>query len=129
MHTEMKTKRCPVCNALCFDDMEVCFGCLHSFSDADTEPLQVVVKTDPDLAAAAPAGTSQAAASVDAELVAAVPADTSASEDPAAAPAETSQANRTKKTLRLDELLEIVISVRIAQDAKKAALKQSGPVE
>lgn len=99
-----------MCNALCFDDMEVCFGCLHSFADTDTEPLQVVVKTDDRLAAAAPSGTS-------------------ASADPAAVPAETLQANRTKKTLRLDELLEIVISVRIAQDAKKAALKQSGPVE
>lgn len=109
-----------MCNALCFDDMEVCFGCLHSFSDADTEPLQVVVKTDDRLAAAAPSGTSQAAAA---------PAGASASADPAAVPAETLQANRTKKTLRLDELLEIVISVRIAQDAKKAALKQSGPVE
>lgn len=25
-------KTCPVCHARCFDDMEVCFGCLHDFS-------------------------------------------------------------------------------------------------
>lgn len=25
-------KTCPVCKANCFDDMDVCFGCLHDFS-------------------------------------------------------------------------------------------------
>lgn len=24
-------KRCPTCGANCFDDMEVCYGCLHQF--------------------------------------------------------------------------------------------------
>lgn len=26
-------KTCPVCHARCFDDMEVCYGCLHRFGD------------------------------------------------------------------------------------------------
>ena len=25
-------KSCPICNACCFDDMEVCYGCMHHFS-------------------------------------------------------------------------------------------------
>ncbi|MCL1797820.1 MAG: hypothetical protein FWG24_05880 [Eggerthellaceae bacterium] len=24
-------KICPICNARCFDDMEICFGCMHRF--------------------------------------------------------------------------------------------------
>lgn len=32
-------KTCPVCKANCFDDMEICFGCLHSFArDAERQP-------------------------------------------------------------------------------------------
>lgn len=26
------TKECPVCHALCFDDMGTCYGCLHNFA-------------------------------------------------------------------------------------------------
>ncbi len=29
---EKHTKECPICHAVCFDDMDVCFGCLHEFS-------------------------------------------------------------------------------------------------
>ena len=25
-------KTCPICSATCFDDMEICFECLHDFS-------------------------------------------------------------------------------------------------
>lgn len=25
-------KTCPVCRSLCFDDMPICYGCMHSFS-------------------------------------------------------------------------------------------------
>jgi hypothetical protein len=28
---EMKT--CPVCKARCFDDMEICYGCMHRFEE------------------------------------------------------------------------------------------------
>ena len=28
-------KTCPVCQALCFDDMAVCFGCMHRFEDGE----------------------------------------------------------------------------------------------
>ena len=24
-------KTCPICNARCFDDMEICYGCMHPF--------------------------------------------------------------------------------------------------
>ena len=29
------TKECPVCHALCFDDMQTCYGCLHNFAADD----------------------------------------------------------------------------------------------
>lgn len=32
-------KVCPVCKAACFDDMEVCYGCLHRFSSEREESL------------------------------------------------------------------------------------------
>lgn len=28
-------KICPVCSARCFDDMDVCYGCLHTFTNQD----------------------------------------------------------------------------------------------
>lgn len=28
-------KRCPVCHASCFADMEICYGCLHRFTNDD----------------------------------------------------------------------------------------------
>lgn len=31
------TKECPVCHALCFSDMDVCYGCLHRFVGDATE--------------------------------------------------------------------------------------------
>lgn len=84
---ENNLKVCPVCHAQCFADMDICYGCLHKFSDKDstqdTAQLKVVCKQD--------------------EL----------SNTP------------TSNPIRLNDLLEIVISVRMAQDAKKAALHQS----
>lgn len=29
-------KTCPVCKARCFDDMEVCYGCMHRFAEGET---------------------------------------------------------------------------------------------
>lgn len=29
-------KTCPVCHARCFDDMDMCYGCLHRFSGEDS---------------------------------------------------------------------------------------------
>lgn len=26
-------KTCPICKARCFDDMEICYGCMHRFAD------------------------------------------------------------------------------------------------
>jgi len=34
------TKSCPVCGAICFGDMDTCFGCLHRFDEA--APLKPV---------------------------------------------------------------------------------------
>ena len=28
-------KTCPTCNAVCFDDMATCYGCLHAFTPDD----------------------------------------------------------------------------------------------
>lgn len=30
-------KECPVCHARCFADMEVCYGCLHSFTEEENQ--------------------------------------------------------------------------------------------
>ena len=31
-------KTCPVCHATAFDDAEICYGCMHRFSDDDPAP-------------------------------------------------------------------------------------------
>ena len=31
-------KKCPVCNARTFEDMETCFGCMHRFKDEKDNP-------------------------------------------------------------------------------------------
>lgn len=41
-------KECPVCGARCFDDMEVCYGCLHDFSREDVSPIGQVVSSSCD---------------------------------------------------------------------------------
>lgn len=33
-------KECPVCHALCFDDMQTCYGCLHNFAADGGRPDQ-----------------------------------------------------------------------------------------
>lgn len=30
-------KNCPVCGSACFDDMEICFDCLHQFGGQESE--------------------------------------------------------------------------------------------
>lgn len=32
-------KVCPVCKSRCFDDMDVCYGCLHKFNDEQVEEV------------------------------------------------------------------------------------------
>lgn len=48
-------KECPVCHARCFADMEVCYGCLHSFTEEENQisavsttriPISLEVKGD-----------------------------------------------------------------------------------
>lgn len=39
-------KVCPVCSARCFDDMDVCYGCMHRFEEAP-EPAEAGLGTPP----------------------------------------------------------------------------------
>ena len=32
-------KTCPICKARCFDDMEVCYGCMHRFAEDEAAPM------------------------------------------------------------------------------------------
>lgn len=41
-------KTCPICGAVCFDDMEVCFGCLHNFAD-ETASIGAATQAKPQL--------------------------------------------------------------------------------
>lgn len=34
-------KTCPVCHALCFTDMDVCFGCLHHFGNEGSSKTEL----------------------------------------------------------------------------------------
>lgn len=38
----VKMKTCPICAARCFDDMEVCYGCMHRFDEAGSPQRQDV---------------------------------------------------------------------------------------
>lgn len=132
---ENDTKVCPVCHALCFADMDTCYGCLHTFSpeDAlrDTGKFKVVCNNENDAsthdlpsAAIIPVDSAPECADdlID-KLV--FPSSSAISEN---THTEEDALRRTQKTIRLNELLEIVISVRMAQDAKEAALKQDSLV-
>lgn len=33
-------KTCPVCKARCFDDMEICYGCMHRFEEGEGSGAQ-----------------------------------------------------------------------------------------
>ena len=38
-------KTCPVCKARCFDDMEVCFGCMYRFEEDQIDIPSEMVST------------------------------------------------------------------------------------
>lgn len=42
-------KECPVCHARCFADMDVCYGCLHSFAHDETQIPVVIPNNDQDV--------------------------------------------------------------------------------
>lgn len=47
-------KTCPVCKSLCFDDMPVCYGCMHDFErDVIDEPEEAVPPVSSCVAASA----------------------------------------------------------------------------
>ena len=37
-------KKCPVCGAVCFADMDICFGCLHKFRADDSQVVEQQVQ-------------------------------------------------------------------------------------
>lgn len=39
-------KECPVCHARCFADMDVCYGCLHPFTQDDAQVISQTIKED-----------------------------------------------------------------------------------
>lgn len=39
-------KVCPVCGSRCFDDMDVCYGCLHDFLREGSSPACQAVESD-----------------------------------------------------------------------------------
>ena len=47
-------KICPVCNARCFDDMEVCYGCMHRFGEEPGVPDAPVEVSEPPRTAGLP---------------------------------------------------------------------------
>ena len=50
LSTDNRFKVCPVCQARCFSDMEVCYGCLYHFPDEPQASLQSSVpETTPSL--------------------------------------------------------------------------------
>ena len=38
-------KTCPVCQAVAFDDAELCYGCLHRFGE-DNAPYRVIAESE-----------------------------------------------------------------------------------
>ena len=32
-------KTCPVCHATAFEDAEICYGCMHRYTEADEAPV------------------------------------------------------------------------------------------
>lgn len=57
-NAEDKFKICPICGARCFADMDICFGCLHRFSE--DESSQTVAPPPPSQAALSPEALQQA---------------------------------------------------------------------
>ncbi len=87
-------KTCPVCSATTFDDMEVCYGCLHRFGSEEpaTEVAQVAPAAGEALQPALAVGeatlpelaTGEAAQPVPAAGIAAQPAPATGAAQPAA---------------------------------------------
>lgn len=126
----MALKECPVCHARCFEDMEVCYGCLHSFV---REGGRSADRADDAGGACAPVlsvdgGTAWRASVVErggeggpgydpARRDALICASPASCEPVAAGSAEA----RAAAGSRLVHVLDIVIGIRMAQDASERA--------
>lgn len=67
-------KICPVCKARCFDDMDICYGCLHRFTEGEgaenAKPVNVPASSAispasvPPVAPAAPSAPAPSSSAV-----------------------------------------------------------------
>lgn len=55
-------KTCPICNSLCFDDMPVCYGCMHGFERDESHGRPLAGPTPLSAEAAGAAASAQAGA-------------------------------------------------------------------
>lgn len=53
-------RTCPVCGARCFDDMEVCYGCMHRFDERDEAATAVLRPLAKELATPEVSSTASA---------------------------------------------------------------------
>ena len=53
-------RTCPVCGARCFDDMEVCYGCMHRFDERDEAATAVLQPLAKELASPEVSSTASA---------------------------------------------------------------------
>ena len=66
----MELKRCPVCEALVFEDMEICYECMYRFgSDPEREAAANGIRAATDGSAAASCTTEAGIAPHDAQTV------------------------------------------------------------
>lgn len=106
-------KECPICHARCFADMEVCYGCLHSFTEEEnqtsaipTEHIPISLEVKGDLGESDPKTDAVKANNPNAEESlkdVAIRSDSLINEMPP---------ESFKTQVALTDLLEIVISVR-----------------
>ena len=131
-----QVRECPVCHARCFDDIEVCYGCLHAFVDdqqTSTEDPKPVIQSDglssESLEPVLPAAEVEAPVAVPALITGST--DTKECPEKKTAPVQsvgTGAAEKAGDEVTFVKLLDLVIGVRIAQDAhgRELAVK-AGP--
>lgn len=154
----MGLKECPVCHARCFDDMDVCYGCLHSFSrdgaDRSASARPTADQAPVDCRPANQGGAERAltgpeelggrgASAAGKVHGACAPASPEATCDVAARPAvsvscvpgadalvspEEGPEARAAAASRVIHVLDIVIGIRMAQDAAERAAAATLPV-
>lgn len=123
-------KECPVCHALCFSDMDTCYGCLHHFSKEEDEVLSrpnqqpATTKTprshEAPLVPQAPKATQVFGASAVSETpkVSPVPAATEAQEPPCEHHESESEGHCAQPTFPFQQQPENVLAKPIDSDTE-----------